>query len=69
MTSDGAPLPKSLGWAARRANAPPPRPHPPGAAAEDALAGQDPGTSYSEPLVADAPAKPAKPRKTKAKAD
>ncbi len=43
--------------------------HPPGAAAEDALAGQDPGTSFSEPLVADAPAKPAKPRKTKAKAD
>jgi sec-independent protein translocase protein TatB len=42
--------------------------HPPGASAEDALVGQDPGTSYSEPLGADVPAKPAKPRKSKAKA-
>jgi sec-independent protein translocase protein TatB len=29
--------------------------HPPGAAAEDALAGPDPGTSFSEPLAPDAP--------------
>jgi sec-independent protein translocase protein TatB len=42
--------------------------HPPGAAAEDALVGQDPGTSLNEPLVAEAPAKAAKPRKTKPKA-
>jgi sec-independent protein translocase protein TatB len=45
--------------------------HPPGVAAEDALVGQDPGTTFSEPLVADAPAKPAKsvkPRKAKPKA-
>jgi sec-independent protein translocase protein TatB len=45
--------------------------HPPGAAAEDALVGQDPGTSFSEPLAADppapdVPAKARKPRKTKA---
>ncbi len=47
--------------------------HPPGAAAEDALVGQDPGTSFSGPLAADAPApevpaKPSKPRKTRPKA-
>jgi sec-independent protein translocase protein TatB len=30
--------------------------HPPGAAAEDALIGQDPGTTFAEPLAADAPA-------------
>jgi sec-independent protein translocase protein TatB len=42
--------------------------HPPGAAAEDALVGQDPGTTFAEPLAADVPAKAAKPRKTKPKA-
>lgn len=30
--------------------------HPPGASAEAALVGQDPGTTFAEPLEADAPA-------------
>ncbi len=42
--------------------------HPPGAAAEDALVGQDPGTGFSAPLASDASAKAAKPRKIKPKA-
>jgi sec-independent protein translocase protein TatB len=41
--------------------------HPPGAAAEDALVGEDPGTTPSEPAVAEVPAKPQKPRKAKPK--
>ena len=35
--------------------------HPPGAAAEAALVGQDPGTGFSEPLAPDAPVKAAEP--------
>jgi sec-independent protein translocase protein TatB len=35
--------------------------HPPGAAAEDALVGQDPGTTFAEPLASDAPVTASKP--------
>lgn len=42
--------------------------HPPGASAEDALVGEDPGTTFAEPLAADPPVKTPKPRKHKPKA-